>query len=397
MKPYGGVKKSIKRRINNSFNKKFYVKADIADFFPSIYSHAIQWALVSLDKAKREKSEKWFNDIDYFQRLGNRKETNGIPVGPATSNVLSEIILAKVDERLDKKFDFDFYRIIDDYQAFCETREKAEKFIRVLKNQLSNFKLRLNIKKTSIKQLPVPIESEWFIDVVNHLPSKDNREPINITRFMDYALQKQEHTPDGSVLKYAAKSIKNDLSVDSADLLLKYLLDLCMDYPVLLPILEDLFDQVFERSGTIPAEYFEQLNHILLEHAINKRSDAMAWSLYYLNEFSQSITENIAEKVVDSEDCIAILMLYLQGEYKVKAINFAKSLLAENDLFLLDRYWILLYQMYFEDEISHPYGDKDLYAQKHCKSNDKPKNVRNREIRIFKVMKEDDVSFVDFS
>lgn len=144
---YENTEKNIERHIKLSFNKKFYVKTDISNFYPSIYSHSIPWALVGFDTAKKERdSSKWFNKIDTYQRLIKRNETNGIPIGPASSNIIVESILAKIDKTL-KDERFIFIRFIDDYTAYFSTYEKAEEFIRRLSEELSKYKLLLNIKK----------------------------------------------------------------------------------------------------------------------------------------------------------------------------------------------------------------------------------------------------------
>ncbi|GAH20339.1 unnamed protein product, partial [marine sediment metagenome] len=210
---YENFEEKTEHHIKLSFNKKFYVKTDISNFFPSIYSHSIPWALVGFDTAKENRDQtEWFNQIDKYQRLINRDETNGIPIGPATSNIICESILARIDKKLKEyykklKKDIIFIRFIDDYTAYLNTYEEAEDFIRRLSEELSKYKLLLNIKKTFIKQLPSPYSPEWLVDIATRIPDKDNINSANIIQFLDYALNKQVISPDGSVLKYAAKSI----------------------------------------------------------------------------------------------------------------------------------------------------------------------------------------------
>jgi len=355
---YENFEEKTEHHIKLSFNKKFYVKTDISNFFPSIYSHSIPWALVGFDTAKENRDQnEWFNQIDKYQRLINRGETNGIPIGPASSNIICELILAKIDKLLKK--DFVFIRFIDDYTAYLNKYEDAEKFIRKLSEELSKYKLSLNIKKTFIKQLPSPYSPEWLVDIATRIPDKDNIDSPNIIQFLDYALNKQVISPDGSVLKYAAKSIiyNDNVKDKTVETLLQYLINLCIKYPILLPLLDILFDKITFDSGFI---YADKILDILYEHAINKRSDAMTWSLYYLNKYSQSIRKEIAEKVIKSKDCISILFLYLSKQYDKEVIDFCDSL-DKTDLFLLDQYWLLLYQLFFDEEIPNPYQDKKVF------------------------------------
>jgi len=102
----------------------------------------------------------------------------------------------------------------------------------------------------------------------------------------------------------------------------------------------------------------------------------MTWSLYYLNNFSQSIPKGIAENVIKSEDCIAILFLYLSKQYDNEIVAFCDGL-DKSDLFLLDQYWLLLYQLFFDGKISNPYKD----------DNDKGE--------MFNTLKDEEVSFIE--
>lgn len=350
---YENTQDKIERHVELTFSKKFYVETDISNFFPSIYSHSIPWALVGFTTAKRQRnSNLWFNQVDKCVREMKRNETNGIPIGPATSNIISEAILVRIDEIL-RNEGFTFIRFIDDYTAYFDTFEEAERFIRRLGEELSHYKLLLNAKKTVIEALPCPTSPEWVVDLTTRIPNKDKVVPSNLIRFLDYAVDKQAISPDGSVLKYAAKTIIRDIDDKTVDLVLKYLLGLCIKYPILIPVLNPLFNKVDVTNGFT---YTSQLMKILDENAINRRSDAMAWTLYYLNKFSQIIPPNTAKAIIDSSDCIAILMLYMSGQYENEVITFCNGL-DKTDFFLLDQYWLLLYQLFFDGKIANPYTE----------------------------------------
>ena len=137
-----------------------------------------------------------------------------------------------------------------------------------------------------------------------------------------------------------------------------------------------------------------QLLNIVNEHAINKRSDAMTWVLYYLNKLSQSIPTETAKNVIKSEDCIAILFLYLSNQYDDEIVTFCNGL-DKSDLFLLDQYWLLLYQLFFDDKITNPYQAKKAYANHLKSNNDTEENAMNREIQVFNTLKKNSVSFID--
>lgn len=386
---YENAQVKIERHVDLTFSKKFYVDTDISNFFPSIYSHSIPWALVGFDVAKKQRDPKlWFNQVDKCVRAMKRDETNGVPIGPATSNIICEAILVRIDTIL-KNEGFTFVRFIDDYTAYFDTYEEAEKFIRRLGEELSKYKLLLNAKKTVIEQLPCPSSSEWVVDLTTRVP-KDKTVPTNLIRFLDYAVDKQAVNPDGSVIKYAAKTIVRDIDDKTVDIVLKYLLGLCIKYPVLIPVLNALFEKVDTTNGFV---YTSQLLKILEEHTINRRSDAMAWTLYYLNKFSQPIPLDIAQAVITTNDCIAILMLYLSKQYDNEVIAFCNGL-DKTDIFLLDQYWLLLYQLFLDGKIPNPYSDVNAYIDLLESKTDTIQNAMQREVQAFEILKTNGVNFV---
>ena len=226
----------LRSKLEISTGKFYRVKADISSFFPSIYTHTIPWALVGRDKAKADSGGKklWYNQLDVLQRELKRSESQGIPIGPATSNIISEIILSEVDKTLhqiDKTYQFTRY--IDDYECYCETREQADDFILNLERELRKYLLNLNPKKVLIEELPIGYQEQWIITLRSHLPSEQQPRPRNIMSFLDLAVNLQKRYPEKNVLKYAARALANSKKFDhnSANFFLKYLIALAVHNP----------------------------------------------------------------------------------------------------------------------------------------------------------------------
>ena len=82
---------------------RFILKTDISRFYPSIYSHSVPWALHTKPVAKQHRnvsSTYYGNSIDRWVRNAQDGQTLGVPIGPDTSWVIAEIILAEVDAAL---------------------------------------------------------------------------------------------------------------------------------------------------------------------------------------------------------------------------------------------------------------------------------------------------------
>jgi hypothetical protein len=142
------------------------------------------------------------------------------------------------------------------------------------------------------------------------------------------------------------------LDARAEDAALDYLLVLALPNPVLLPLLEPLFDATLT-SGKIL--HSQRVLAILADGTDRKRSDAMAWTLYFTHKYSISIPVDLAERVLRTADCIAILTLYATGQHIAKVVTWAKAL-DRSDPYLLDRYWLLLYQLYRDGHIGANYG-----------------------------------------
>ncbi len=85
----------IEESKDNTFGNQYVVIADIADFFPRIYSHPLENALTECTnknnhvlKIKRMLSD-WNFSVSY-----------GIPVGQSATRLLAEIVLDDVDRAL---------------------------------------------------------------------------------------------------------------------------------------------------------------------------------------------------------------------------------------------------------------------------------------------------------
>jgi hypothetical protein len=346
-----------RRSLRSAFARRFVVKADISNFFPSLYSHALAWAAVGVDTAKKARSEKdrWFNRLDASFRSVSKDETHGVAIGPATSNIAAEIILARVDAVL-RGCKFSFVRFVDDYTAHCKSEDEAQEFIRTLSDELATYRLALNIRKTEVGRLPTPLKPAWITELGLRLPRGGNILGHEATAYLDLALDLARETPDGSVLKYALRAlIRQPLDPRAAIDVLRYAITVSFHHPILIPLLTEIIDIVGERRCP---KYPRELRRLAIESARHRRSDGLAWALYCMNRFGVAPTEKVTEWVLDTEDCVALLVLFLSGKPAARhaVVAFAQSL-DPADTYRLDRYWLLLYELFRLGRIRSPYAD----------------------------------------
>jgi len=155
---YEWIEMAEKDLVIESRNYQYIVKTDITNFYASIYTHSIGWALHGWEEAFKDKECTLLgNKIDKLVQYSNDARTNGISIGSALSDLIAEIILAGIDRKISEslsEIDFVAVRFKDDYRILCQSEDDARKILRVISNELSENNLTLNESKTSILCLP---------------------------------------------------------------------------------------------------------------------------------------------------------------------------------------------------------------------------------------------------
>lgn len=366
---YEDPEEKARAGIEKSFGKKFRAHTDVANCFGSIYTHSLEWATQGFAVAKanlgnRAAPKHWSAELDAVLRKAKRNETSGLPVGPASSSIAVEIILATVDRKLADRYIF--LRYVDDYTAYCNTYEEAQDFIRELGQELSFYRLSLNLTKTSIVSLPEPSQDRWVNNLMNAAAPqfKEDGQIAFITarealQFLDHAVWLNNDTPDGSIVKFAVASIVSRVKDNAAVDVFQYVLNLAWHFPILLPLLE----QIDARSQYYDKDLLAgRLEEIIQINSLHRRSDGMSWALYYLERINSSPSERAVNDIIQSNDSVAIAMLVNFPTALPFAISYAKTVL-EGDLYLKDQNWLLLYQLFRMGELADAYPDEGVFAE----------------------------------
>ncbi|MFC1997640.1 RNA-directed DNA polymerase [Chloroflexota bacterium] len=152
-------------------NSRYILRADISNFYPTIYTHSIPWAIHTKPIAKTNRKYSLYgNSVDRWARNCQDGQTIGIPIGPDTSLIIAEIILNAADTVLASYLSGSLsgirgFRHIDDYEFGCSSFAQAEELLAKLQQAINEFELELNLRKTSIIELPIPLESPWVSEL----------------------------------------------------------------------------------------------------------------------------------------------------------------------------------------------------------------------------------------
>lgn len=201
-----------KTEILGSFGR--YVRTDVARFYSSIYSHSIAWALVGKAHAKAHHQTQQFknsypNLLDAAVRAGQEGQTLGIPIGPDTSRIISELIAVEV-EILARARISDFHsrsvRYVDDMLIGLQETETASAVLSGLSTALYEYGLELNAEKTVTLGLGCPHAPEWihYIRTFNLSPRK-GKQRDDLDSYFEQAVYLADANPRENVLLFAAK------------------------------------------------------------------------------------------------------------------------------------------------------------------------------------------------
>jgi hypothetical protein len=181
---------------------QFILQADISRFFYTVYTHSIPWSIIGKDKVKhwlatknkRKLDKHWSNGFDVALQSCQSRETFGIPVGPDTSRLIAELLLAGIEK--DKDFlafikTRPAFRLVDDFIIGFEQEHEARRCLAALRKALWKFNLQLNDEKTSIIASKAVYRDKWEYEH-NAIVVSDadvSKQETDIYRLIDLSLR----------------------------------------------------------------------------------------------------------------------------------------------------------------------------------------------------------------
>jgi len=143
--------------------------ADISRFYGTLYTHAIPWALHTKPWAKLNLNSAVYSaslgaKLDVAVRKGNDNQTIGIPVGPDSSRILSEIVAVAVDTEIRERLNIpvsSVLRNVDDWYIGFDTAGQAEDAIAVIATACRTFQLEIHPDKTRSAHAGVMTDAVW--------------------------------------------------------------------------------------------------------------------------------------------------------------------------------------------------------------------------------------------
>jgi hypothetical protein len=336
---------------NSRLGRRCVLQTDISQYYRSIYTHSIPWALHTKASAKANRALTTLgNKIDFWVRLGQDQQTVGIPIGPDTSLVISEMIMHVCDKVLLSKLPrLKGNRFIDDYELSFQTRTEAEDAFHILESCLAEYELTLNSRKTQILELPLPLEAPWVTELKSFtFRGSRSGQAADLSSFFSRAYSLHQENLDDSVLQFAIARLRS-MKVHPANwATLQRLLLLCVvPEPASFPyVLEQIIRGKNAGAPPLMSELEEVANTLIENHAVLKHSSEVATAAWASLALSLTMQDKAVDLISQCDDpVVALLALDCERNGRVSK-PLDKTLWSSHMTpdALYDEYWLLAYE-----------------------------------------------------
>ncbi|MDF1675551.1 MAG: RNA-directed DNA polymerase [Vicingaceae bacterium] len=394
--------------IEKSFDKKVELTLDISQFYPTIYTHSIPWAIIGKEKAKRffkiaisdqtrwqsllrtntdAKAYRSADLIDTLVRNCNDRQSIGLCIGPDTSLILAEVIANRIDNEITKRLASITHtgtRYYDDYYFYFNNRNEAENALKIIQQVLYEFQLETNENKVSINKLPFNYIENWTEQFDRFVFNKvDKYELRNFFSVLNNSINNNKKNSSW-IIHYALKQFKSGDTViekENWDIFLSFLLQtLIIDSSTIDLIFEIIFIYKIYLDNISKKKIKNVLTSIIEDHLILNHSFEVSWSIWAFISFRINCPKKIVELILESKDSFSkLLCLHLIEEtlYDGRKPNTNELKKHIENSSSLGENWLLIYETVIKEWIEFDDIDKVLDNE------------------YFDILKDYDVSFYD--
>jgi hypothetical protein len=352
--------------------ERFLLTADVSRFYPSIYTHALDWAISSKARAKRQLRGKGKKlslgaTLDKLVQACQSGQTLGIPIGPGASMLLSELLLTKVDARLKAQKITHGFRYADDYELTFNERAHAERGLAVLENALTEFELELNPAKTSITELPQELDNPGIQELRRFaFRTRYQSQRSDLMHFFTRAFALQRVFPDKAILRYAISRLSpTTAKAANADLLQRLILQAVSYESGVWPMaIKQLIRLHRTHSSQSAADIGLTIHAIIRNYAHLNHSSEVAWSLWAAIVFGITLTERAVKSVMSMLDDCCCLLLFDASARGLTAVKPQTKMIIpwfSRDA-LRGPHWLLSYELVVQGWVASP-KPKDHISQ----------------------------------
>lgn len=350
---------SLGIKMRKSMGYKFLYRLDLSNFYDSIYTHSIEWAIIGKESAKENLRNKSYKGnlgekLDTYVRNTNNKETFGIPTGPFSSRIISELLLNKVDEDIDKmteEIDFKFVHYVDDYEFYFRNEADFKRVIHKIRKVFENYRLKINENKSDLYSYPfhnVKDLKEQFSYYIYKFKKNKTKHDVRLLFFKadEFNLQGEK-----GAYKYLYKQLeKIDLSFAWEDVE-PFLINHLLIKPALAQFIIKI---ILNHSHLISERLKMELKNNLFISIENQMDNEAQWLFWILKKLKFNFTATQISKLLfsTSDDILRIMLIdtaHQQKKIKTKSVQKALNSVIEEIGYssLRSERWLLIYEWVF--------------------------------------------------
>jgi hypothetical protein len=314
-----GLRVLAYHRATGRVGEHFLLAADVSRFYPSIYTHTIEWAITSKAKAKRrlrtrQRRPSVGSALDALVQACQSGQTRGLPIGPVASVLISEILLTRVDAKLKARNILRGFRYVDDYELTFSERSQAERALTLLEDALAELELELNPDKTAIHELPQELDNPGVQELRKfEFPKKARFQRSDLLQFFTRAFDLQRKFPDRAILRYAVSRLSpGAVKTANVELTQALILQAVTYEPGVWPMAINQLRLLHSaHSATDLSKIGDVIHGMIRRSAPLNHSSEVAWSLWAALVFGLKISKAAVKAVLRmADDCSTLLLLH---------------------------------------------------------------------------------------
>ncbi|MDY0885204.1 RNA-directed DNA polymerase [Dongia soli] len=350
--PFSGL---AELRLKAYATRSHILSTDIARFYQSIYTHSIPWALHGKELAKLNRNVRdlayYGNRLDFLVRQCQDGQTKGIPVGPDTSRIISELLLSAIDERADQLSGNKIlagYRYIDDVFYCFSSLVDAEAYLNSLRDAVHHYELELNPEKTRCQTTLSFNEETWPHKVAAmriHRDGKSQRQ--SLFRYFSSMLEIAAGHSSESIAVFAIKATTTArISRENWDIYEAFLLRISREHTNTVDLVTKIICTYAAMGYPISPMVDGWVNDLLVTHVPANHHFEVSWALWAAISLERKLTGVTVDALSKTDNSVCALLALRAQELNLCEKSLATAVWFGNlspQAFYEDR-WLLLYE-----------------------------------------------------
>ena len=354
---------------------RYVLHTDIAQFYPSVYTHSVPWVLHTKEVAKARKNDMKLvgNVLDHELRACQHGQTKGIAIGPDTSLGIAELLLSQFDAQIKDKCNVvGGCRFIDDIELTFKRYSDAEEALTLIETLLHDLELQPNALKTAIRDLPVSIESRFASYLRSNLPIRADAPKSQWIDYFNSAFEFASADRAAGSLRYAVAALSGVRPSDACWDLAQRLVWQCVSLdPGCIRHVVDFIAANRRLEGKVsdPDVAVAAVDSGIQSSATVGHASEVVWAIWaamYVGfPIGQKSQDAIAEMDDDLVASIAMFAAETKAVFSQPFVSRRWRSWLQQDCFL-GEHWLFAYEAYrrdwFPEEVSASQISKDRHA-----------------------------------